>query len=402
MGLFKEVKKPLIRDSKAGGSVSSHRPAYVEKNAPCIAGCTVGNHVRDWMVPLAQHSAYGRTSDEAFTVAWHAIVERNPFPAISGRVCQHPCEANCNRKGKDAPVAVQLLERFVGDFGTAHNLKLAKPETAQSAGRVAVVGAGPSGLSCAYRLVQLGYAVTLFDAAPLPGGMMRYRIPRETLPLAVIDPEIQNVLDLGIDLHAGCVVGNDITQESLHSEYRAVIYAIGLQKTAQMQIRREGEGAYLCGELPAEAPEAPCETTELVSRILNTVTPAIAQGRRAAEDIDATLRGVPLEQRIAPPVIKADHMKLDWYPALQRHEASPAVADSAASPSCLADEDAIAEAARCMSCGLCMDCETCWMYCSSNCFQKLPKGEHYKIRLELCSGCGKCVEACPCGYISAN
>ncbi len=399
MGLFKEVKKPLIRDSKAGGHTTTRRPAYVEKNAPCIAGCTVGNHVRDWMVPLAQHNAYGRTADEAFALAWHAIVERNPFPAISGRVCQHPCEANCNRKGKDAPVAVQLLERFIGDFGISHNLKLTKPETAQSAGRVAVVGAGPSGLSCAYRLVQLGYSVAVFDAAPLPGGMMRYRIPSETLPIEVIESEIQNILDLGVEFHGSQVVGRDISAGSLTGSYQAVIYAIGLQKAAQMQVRREGEGAYMCGELPAEPPEMPCEAKELTPRILNTVTPAIAQGRRAAEEIDSSLRGKPVEQRSASATIKADRMKLDWYPALLRHEATPTSADGS---SYLVNEDAIAEAARCMSCGLCMDCETCWMYCSSNCFQKLPKGEHYKIRLELCSGCGKCVEACPCGYISAN
>jgi Pyruvate/2-oxoacid:ferredoxin oxidoreductase delta subunit len=399
MGLFKEVKKPLIRDSKAGGSVSSHRPAYVEKDAPCIAGCTVGNHVRDWMVPLAQHNAYGRTADEAFTLAWHAIVERNPFPAISGRVCQHPCEANCNRKSKDAPVAVQLLERFVGDFGISHRLKLTKPEITHGADRVAVVGAGPSGLSCAYRLVQLGYLVTLFDAAPLPGGMMRYRIPRQTISREILDAEIQNVLDLGIKYRNNCVVGQDVSEALLAGEYKGVFYAIGLQKSAQIQIRREGEGAYICGELPAEAPEPACETMELTSRILNTVTPAIAQGRRAAEDIDATLRGKSLEQRSAPTVIKADRMKLDWYPAAQRHEAI-AVVESAQGGLC--EEDAVAEAGRCMSCGLCMDCETCWMYCSSNCFVKLPKGEHYKIRLELCSGCGKCVEACPCGYISSN
>lgn len=402
MGLFKEVKKPLIRDTKAGGSVSSHRPAYVEKNAPCIASCTVGNHVRDWMVPLAQHTAYGRTEDEAFTLAWQAIVERNPFPAISGRVCQHPCELSCNRKAKDAPVAVQLLERFVGDFALSHQLKLTRPAAAQRAGRIAVVGAGPSGLSCAYALVQLGYSVALFDAASLPGGMMRYRISRETLPLDILDGEIQNVLDLGIEYHPGCIVGKDILQENMAREYRAVIYAIGLQKPAQIQIRQNSGGIPFCGELPTEAPDIPSETVELSPRTLNMVTPAIAQGRRAAEDMDATLQGKPPAQRVAPPVIKPDRMKLDWYPALQRHEASAADGENAAFGGDLSNEDAIAEAARCMSCGLCMDCETCWMYCSSNCFQKLPKGEHYKIRLELCSGCGKCVDACPCGYIQAN
>ncbi len=68
----------------------------------------------------------------------------------------------------------------------------------------------------------------------------------------------------------------------------------------------------------------------------------------------------------------------------------------------MTEAEALAEAARCMSCGMCMDCETCWMYCSKNCFVKLPKGEHYKIKVDLCNGCGKCVESCPCGYIEMN
>jgi Pyruvate/2-oxoacid:ferredoxin oxidoreductase delta subunit len=402
MGLFKEVKKPVIREAKSGGEISSHRPAYIEKNAPCITGCTIGNHVRDWIVPLAQHKAYGQSEDEAFTRAWRAIVERNPFPAISGRVCQHPCESSCNRKIKDSSVAVQLLERFIGDYGIAHKLKLAKPITSESAGRIAIVGAGPSGLSCAYSLVQLGYTVALFDAAALPGGMMRYRIPRETLPLEVIEPEIQNVLDFGIEFHGGCVVGKDIPADTLLSEYRAVIYAVGLQRTSQVQVRQDDRGALICGELPAEAPDISSEATELIPRTLNMVTPAIAQGRRIAEDIDSALRGKPHELRSTPAVIKADRMKLEWYPSLQRHEGVPAGGNGAAASVGLLAEDVIAEAARCMSCGMCMDCETCWMYCSNNCFVKLPKGEHYKIRLELCNGCGKCVEACPCGYVEVN
>jgi len=402
MGLFKEVKKPVIRETKSGGEISSHRPAYIEKDAPCITGCTIGNHARDWIVPLAQHKAYGLSENEAFAKAWSAIVERNPLPAISGRVCQHPCESSCNRKAKDAPVAVHLMERSIGDFGVAHNLKLARPVPSQTAGHIAVVGAGPSGLSCAYALVQLGYTVALYDAAKLPGGMIRYRIPRETLPREVIDSEIQNILDLGVEFHGGCVVGKDISADTLLSEYRAVIFAIGLQKTTQMQVRQDARGAFICGELPAEAPDIPLEPTELIPRTLNMITPAIAQGRRAAEDIDAALQGKLREPRSTHTVIKSDRMKLEWYPTSLRHEEMPAVENGADAFAGLPPEDVVAEAARCMSCGMCMDCETCWMYCSNNCFVKLPKGEHYKIRLELCNGCGKCVEACPCGYVEVN
>jgi Pyruvate/2-oxoacid:ferredoxin oxidoreductase delta subunit len=395
MGLFKEVKKPLIRETKTDGELSSKRPANVEKKAPCIAGCTMSNQVRDWLLPMAQHVAYGRSRDEAFAVAWNAITVRNPFPAISGRVCQHPCANNCNRKEKDSPVAVKELERFVGDYGVSNGLKLARPETATPPARVAVVGAGPSGLSCAYRLAQLGYAVTVFDAAPMPGGMMRYHIPRATLPSETIEYEINNVLDLGVEFRGGCAVGRDISTDALMTDYQAVVYAVGLQRPAQMQVRREGQGAFVSGELPADLPEVPVEATELSRRTLNMVTPAIAQGRRAAEEIDAALQGKTIPEPVASVVIKSDRMKMEWYPKLETHVTAEIQAASAN----FSAEDAIAEAARCMSCGMCMDCETCWMYCSSNGFLKQPKGQHYKLHLDRCNGCGKCVDACPCGYL---
>lgn len=395
MGLFKEVKKPQIRNARTGGDVSSNRPAYIEKNAPCIARCTVSNQVRDWLVPLAQHTAYNRSGDEALAAAWALITERNPFPAISGRVCQHPCENACNRKEKEAPVAIRELERSVGDFAIAQGLKLAKPQGAVPSGRVAVVGAGPAGLSSAYRLVQLGYQATVFDAAPAPGGMMRYHIPRSVLPAEIIDYEIANVVGLGIEFRGGCVIGRDVPTDVLERDYSAVVYAIGLQPVAQMQIRRTMWGSLLSGVLPADEPEVATEAVELSRRALNMVTPAIAQGRRAAEQIDANLRGKPVQAPAISTVILADRMKLDWYPALDTHVSSDRPVGAAA----LSPEEVVAEAARCMSCGMCMDCETCWMFCSNNCFSKLPKGEHYKLRLEVCNGCGKCADACPCGYL---
>ena len=127
--------------------------------------------------------------------------------------------------------------------------------------------------------------------------------------------------------------------------------------------------------------------------MLNTVSVAIAQGRAVAEAISAHLEGRSAAQPSAPAVIRSESLKLDWYPAAQRVDGENAP---------MTEAEALAEAARCMSCGMCMDCETCWMYCSKNCFVKLPKGEHYKIKLDLCNGCGKCAESCPCGYIAMN
>jgi Pyruvate/2-oxoacid:ferredoxin oxidoreductase delta subunit len=111
------------------------------------------------------------------------------------------------------------------------------------------------------------------------------------------------------------------------------------------------------------------------------------KGRIAAEDIIARLTGVPSTHAPVPPMMAPGKMKLDWYPASPR------------AGQVLTEAEVFEEAKRCMSCGICMDCETCWMYCTNNCFVKLSKGDHYKLKLEVCNGCRKCAEACPCGYI---
>ena len=102
MGLFKVEKKPAIRQASSNGPEgNSSRPHYTAKSAPCMQSCPSGTDVRGWLIAVAQHQAYGRTPAQAFEFAWRKILENNPFPAICGRVCQHPCELNCNRKAKD-------------------------------------------------------------------------------------------------------------------------------------------------------------------------------------------------------------------------------------------------------------------------------------------------------------
>ena len=212
MGLFKEVKKPVIKHSVAGSAdVSSLRPAYVAKTAPCIHSCPSGTDVRGWLVALAQHQAYGRTPAQAFELAWRTILENNPFPAICGRVCQHPCELNCNRKAKDGAAGQSSLEQFVGDFAIAHGLRAEKPSRRQRSRRAHCRCGRRAGRALLRRIIwhAKAIAVTLIDAAPRPGGMMRYRIPRAVIPAEILDAEIANILDLGIELRAGCVVGRD-------------------------------------------------------------------------------------------------------------------------------------------------------------------------------------------------
>jgi len=549
VGLFKEVKKPMIKAAAVGAEISPLRPRYVPKTPPCINGCPCGTDIRGLLTTIAQAEAYGRTNEQAYEIAWRMITERNPFPAVCGRVCPHPCEDGCNRSAKDGAVAVNAMERFIGDVAIAKGWQPTKLTEGRQPEAIAVVGSGPAGLSCAYQLARRGYAVTVYEAFPEPGGMLRCGIPRYRLPREVLEAEIRRILGLGVELKCNTIVGRDVTMDMLRQQYPAIFVGIGAHKGLKLGVPGEDAANVFTGteflnsmnsgeqvevgnqvivigggdtaidaarvakrlganttilyrrtraEMPAIKPEiegaleegvaieflaAPVEVlrsnghavgirairmelgepdksgrprpipkpgtefdipaTAIIAAIsqepdfdgfaglhqgkdwiktdewgataqegvygggddvkLGLVTIAISQGRFAAEAIDARLRGKKLERPAAPPLIPPERLKLGWYKPLERHERLHLpVAERGLDNEIergLSEEEALAEAKRCLSCGLCMDCETCWMYCTNNCFVRLPKGEHYKIKLEVCNGCKKCAEECPCGYV---
>lgn len=205
----------------------AYRPSQVAKRPPCQGGCPNCGDIRGWIGTVAQRHKTGLTDDEALTRAWEIIADVNPFPSVLGRVCPHPCEAHCNRSALDEPVAINAMERFLGDWALSRNLPLPGLGKVARQAWIGVIGAGPSGLSFAYQMARRGHRVTIYEKHDQAGGMLRYGIPDYRLPQDILEAEIQRILDLGIELHLNVGVGRDVTLEELKAQHTALYVGIG-------------------------------------------------------------------------------------------------------------------------------------------------------------------------------
>lgn len=186
-------------------------PEYITKTPPCTANCPAGTDVRGF-VKLA--------SDGEFEEAYDLIYEHNPFPAICGRVCPHFCEQNCNRENWGGAINIGSIERFLGD---RHSKRKLKKKIKAKKEKIAVIGSGPAGLTAGLRLRNKGYKVTVFEALPQAGGMMRTGIPKFRLPDEVLDMEIKRITDQGVKL----VLNKKVTIEKLQDDFDAIVTAVG-------------------------------------------------------------------------------------------------------------------------------------------------------------------------------
>jgi NADPH-dependent glutamate synthase beta subunit-like oxidoreductase len=239
----KKKKRGLksLGSSSAGPQTSALRPMFAEKRPPCVATCPNHNAIREMLTTILKAKDYEKSYEQAFEEAFQVFMETTPFPSVCGRVCPHPCETECNRGAKDSAVGINKVERFIGDFGLEKGLKVRMLSDEPRSEKIAIVGSGPGGLSAAYQLARRGYPVTVFEAFPKSGGMLRYGIPDYRLPQQVLDAEIDRILELGVDLRLNTAVGSEIPLDELRKEYKAVFVAIGAHKGIELKI--EGETA---------------------------------------------------------------------------------------------------------------------------------------------------------------
>ena len=206
------------------GNWRTMRPVYAEHLPPCNHACPAGENIQSWLF----HAEEGNYEE-----AWRKIMEDNPFPAIHGRVCYHPCEPVCNRGQLDEPVSIHAVERFLGDHAIKQGWQI---NPGMSTGKhVLVVGAGPSGLSAAYHLARFGHLVTIYEAGPKPGGMMRFGIPKYRLTRDLLDAEIARIEVMGVMIVLNKKV-EDLEVTIKKERWDAVFLAVGAHLSKRVDI----------------------------------------------------------------------------------------------------------------------------------------------------------------------
>lgn len=369
------------------------RPVYRVKTAPCTVDCPAGENIPRYMLNAAH---------EELEEAWRLLVKDNPFPATCGRICDYPCERVCHRKDFDETVGIRDVERFLGEIAIG-NWAMSPPKAIKDDG-VAVIGAGPTGLSCAYFLAQFGYRVTLIDEGEVLGGSLRMEVPKSLLPPEILDGEIENILSMGIEVRRGVRVADPKMIDKLLGDAKTIFLAIGIRS------KDRGTGDSFPGDIVKMEDgrvtvNDHCQTSNdsifagggIVTGGEMSVAEAVGWGKRAARAIDARCRGM-LEGRTEKKkeMVTFANLNLDHFIKEERNR--PVVIESGDGDSperveTLDRDAAVREAGRCFNCGICIYCDNCMIFCPDVAIDKVGKG--YKIDYYHCKGCGVCVYECP-------
>jgi NADPH-dependent glutamate synthase beta subunit-like oxidoreductase/CO/xanthine dehydrogenase FAD-binding subunit len=200
-------------------------------DTPCYTGCPAGNDIPAYLSSI-------RAGDIA--AAARELLNSNPLPAITGRVCPHPCERKCNRRELDEALSICSIERFMGDYILDHSGEMYQPPLEEYPAKIAIVGSGPAGLSAAYYLRRTGCQVTVFEELETPGGVLTYGIPPYRLSKDVVSKQIRAFENMGVRFHCRAKIGENISLAELRNNYAAVFLATGAWKPSSLNLQDEG------------------------------------------------------------------------------------------------------------------------------------------------------------------
>ncbi|MBI9092106.1 MAG: NAD(P)-binding protein [Desulfobacterium sp.] len=403
------------------------QPGFQNRTAPCSAFCPAGNDI-----PKIQHQVASGDIPGAFTT----LMQETPFPSTCGRVCFHPCEGACNRAFQDSPVAIQSLEQFVGDTALALGLKSGLKPLTSNTRKVAILGAGPAGLSAAYFLTLLGFACEIFEETAEPGGAMRWGIPSHRLPKEILNQEIHRILSMGVTLHTNHALTPEFIKEA-QGTYEGIFIAPGLSRVRDSIDTRVHE---------AWAPRKNVREMKLSHLTLSfrdplllfggdpvnqnhSVADAIASGKQAAIALHTYMEGGrgPIEETLetcrtgngdnlsmeiyllgarserSRQVVSPEEINRDYFKTALRQIPETATLDSAMGSfgeieKTFSGENALAEASRCYQCGYCNGGDNCKIFCSEGTIFRAKGAE--TIDLDDGKRWGICAVECPRGAIT--
>ncbi len=234
------MQKPFAITLDIGTSLANHtgswrnqRPVYVDRLPPCNDACPAGENIQAWL---------NAAEEGKYETAWRILTKDNPMPAVHGRVCYHPCENACNRRQLDHEVNIHAVERFLGDEAIKQGWTVACE--ADTGKKIAIIGAGPSGLSAAWHLRRMGHAVVIFEAGPMAGGMMRFGIPKYRLPRDILDGEIGRIEAMGVEIRLNEKI-EDIAALREKGGFDAVFVAVGAHLAQRTEIPARDAGSIL-------------------------------------------------------------------------------------------------------------------------------------------------------------
>jgi len=219
-------RSSISTEGNKTGSWRFVRPVYQNKTAPCSAACPAGADIGRIEMLVAQGQ---------FRAAWESLLMENPFPAVCGRVCFHPCEEACNRSNFDESIGIHRVERWLGDHAIREKFLFPLKTRNTNGKRIAIAGAGPAGLSAAYFLARLGYDCDVFESSGEPGGILRWGIPAYRLPASVLNQEISRILELGVTLHCDTPVDDAFLAEA-GDRYQAIFVGCGHSRSMPLNI----------------------------------------------------------------------------------------------------------------------------------------------------------------------